>query len=537
MPRLRSFVFPGTYRDSVFLMKLATQTKAACGAEQVSVMMGSERNKELLEQSGMLSEASRKAGPEDLIISLLAPKGQHELLDTAEEMVRALLASSSLLAAGQVSFGENRPASLDEALYQQPHSTMAFISVAGEYARYEAAHALSSGLDVFLYSDNISLPDEVALKKLAAAKGCLLMGPGCGGAIVREVPLGFVNSVRRGYIGLISSSGTGMQEVACLIDRLGLGISQAYGTGGRDMLDAVGAVTTLEALERLEHDEGTGAIVLVATRPGPAVRQLLAERFASIQKPLIVRYMGSESEELAHLPHVRRAKDLSEAARLAAISIAPMLDTSELENPMPGPAEAQSFIKDGKKTSPAAKKFVRGLFVGNALCHEALEIMRPFLHGQLCSNVPLDGVLPIKGYELPEAHSFLDMGADVFTLGRPHPLIAPEAKFERLGDELARTSTGLVFTDIVLGHGTAPNQAALLIQAVDRAAQQSRGHSRAKPVVVSVCATEHDSPSRSSQIALLEEAGVLVCASNAHAARFAATLAAEVCGSKARNKV
>ena len=64
------------------------------------------------------------------------------------------------------------------------------------------------------------------------------MGPDCGTAIINGVPLCFANVVRRGDIGIVGASGTGTQEVTVIIDKMGGGVSQVIGTGGRDLKSA-----------------------------------------------------------------------------------------------------------------------------------------------------------------------------------------------------------------------------------------------------------------------------------------------------------
>src|SRR4030095_10708603 len=123
---------------------------------------------------------------------------------------------------------------------------IALISVPGDYAAAEALKALAQGLNVMLFFDNVAIADERAIKLYARARTLLVMGPDCGTAIVNGVPLGFANVVRRGDIGLVAASGTGLQEVTCRIHNLGGGISQAIGTGGRDLKDAGGGMPVLQ---------------------------------------------------------------------------------------------------------------------------------------------------------------------------------------------------------------------------------------------------------------------------------------------------
>lgn len=542
MQQIRSLVFPATYRDSVFLMQLSSLARKKSGARQVSAIMASARNKELLARSDLLTPELEEAGPDDLAVAIEAPE---EMLDATESLIRAMLAEPAPRPEG-LPEAAPLPLTLAAAMEQKPESKLAIISVAGDYARYEAAQALSLGLDVLLYSDNINATDERALKDLARRKGCLLMGPDCGTAIVRGVPLGFANQVRRGLIGLIGSSGTGLQEVSCLLDRCGLGISHAYGTGGRDLKDKIGGITTLAALKRLEDDPGTEVIALIAKRPGPETRKRLAEAYTRIGKPVILRYLGVTEYGLELEAGARVAMDITELSRLAAQQLAPMLDLSAIDEDTPS-FQAPVYTQNG---------CIRGVFSGGTLCFEAMEIIERELGCTVKSNIermsgpsgigpaPESGEdssprphthssdapsLPGAAGALPEdffsgGHIFMDMGAPAFTIGRPHPLISPEPKMERLYAELMDPDVAVVLTDIVLGYGVFTTQASYLVQTMDRAAAASRGESRKKTVLVSVCGTEGDSPSRSSQATLLQQAGVLVAGNNAQAARWAARI-------------
>jgi FdrA protein len=491
-------------------MKLSSRARELSGARQVTALMAAPRNKELLAQSGLLTRDIEAAGPDDLVVAIdaereLNPVAEKAVLDLLAKPPRALRSPTEHLA----------PKSLPMACERLEEANLAIISVAGEYAKYEAAQALSSGLDVFLYSDNISLADERALKRLAAAKGLLLMGPDCGSAVIDAMPLGFANRVRQGTVGIISTSGTGLQEVGCLLDRCGLGISTALGVGGRDLVDDIGGISTKTALERLEGDAKTQIIVVIGGDPGAETRRELAGMCRRLGKPVLVRYAGVAeygAEDAAGIPH---AGTLRDAVVMTAERIASILDTSDLDLPSPGVRE---------KDRPSKSGLVRGLFSGGMLCRESAEICRALLPGAMHSNVRVDGVGLIGGHEPADGHVFLDMGTDEFTMGRPHPLLYPEQKLARIVHELCAPEVSVILTDVVLGNAVAPNYAGQLVRAIDRAAALTDGKSREKRVVANVCGTESDTPSRSSQIDILLRSGVTVLGNNARAAAYAAKL-------------
>ncbi|MDL2210639.1 hypothetical protein LJC26_07545, partial [Desulfovibrio sp. OttesenSCG-928-O18] len=332
MSQVFSIIMPNTYRDSVFLMKLSSQAKAESGAEQVSAMMGTPRNKDLFIQSGLATPEVEAAGPDDLVIAIKAEGG---LREKAEETVKRLLTETAPKKSKNA--GEAQPRDLPQAVAVDPDLNLAVISVAGDYARYEAAKAVNAGMDVMLYSDNISLEDEIALKQQAKRKNVLVMGPDCGTAIINGVPLAFANKVSRGPVGIVGASGTGLQEIICLLERMGVGISQAFGTGGRDLKDEVGALTAVAALHRLEKDEETKIIVLLGKPPGDKTRDMLAELLPTLGKPVFVHYLGAKDHAKEEAAKLVSAGNITELAELVAKKADPRADFSAIiaDTPMP----------------------------------------------------------------------------------------------------------------------------------------------------------------------------------------------------------
>ncbi|MCC8166514.1 MAG: hypothetical protein LIQ31_10275 [Planctomycetes bacterium] len=511
MENVHTLVLRSVYRDSAFLMRLSSSAREASGADQVSALMGTPGNKDLLAASGLLTAAAAEAGPNDLVVSIVAaPDRLAAARKAVEERLTPTAATATPLARQQAK-------SLGQALRVQPGTNLAIISTAGDYAKFEAAQALAAGLDVLLYSDNIAVPDEVALKGLAREKGRLLMGPDCGTALFQGVPLGFANNVRRGTVGLVASSGTGIQEVSCLLDRCGLGISYAYGTGRRDFFDAVGGVTAAAALERLRDDDDTKAILVIAQAPGEETRRRMAEVYKTLGKPVLTRYIGVDDARLRNsdrdgVQHVGTLLDLV----LGAVRLlAPALDTGDL------------FLPNAPPPAPR-RGFLRGVFSGGTLCQEAAQEALPRLRRDVYSNVPIPGTKPLPARAASVSHTFVDMGGDEFTVGHPHPMLFPEEKMERITAELYDPDTAVVLTDLVLGYGTCREQAKLLVRALDKASSMTGGRCRDCLVVASVTGTDADTPSRSEEMAILREAGVVVLGNTVMAARHAAQALAGV---------
>ena len=502
--KIKTIVMPNSYRDSVFLMKLSGQAKEEGGAETVSAMMATIRNKELFEASGLMTPDIRDANANDLVIAVRAEEDRLEA--AAAAVVRMLEEAPARKQADRR--GEAVPRTVDGAMAADPKPNIALVSVAGDYARYEAARAVTNNLDVMLYSDNISLADELALKIMASRKKLMVMGPDCGTAIIDKTPLAFANSVRPGPVGIIGASGTGLQEMCCLLDRMGVGISQAYGTGGRDLKDEIGGLTTLTALDRLAVDADTKAVAILGKPPGKATRAKLIERCRRLGKQVFMHYMGVHDYSAEDKAGMGTAVNLTDFSIMVAKHIAPAAVLDERENDRPLPAG----LKPG---------FLHGVFGGGTLCQEAAEIASRSLPGDKFSNLKVEGFTHITGKDKVEGHVFLDLGEDEFTVGRPHPMMAPELKMERLVDALRNPGVTVALIDMVIGYGSHPDQANLVAQALEKADKHSGGTSRETLVVASVCGTEGDTPSRSSQVAVLERAGVTVLASNARAAAWA----------------
>ncbi len=482
----------GLYRDSVTLMRLAAALEARPGVARASAVMATPANLEMLAEHGVPA-AEAEAGPNDLLVVLEG--GDGEVLAEALDAAAALLESEARpanAAAGDP--GPGRPRSLAEAREVLPDATLALISCPGEYAAAEAMKALRLGLDAMIFSDNVPVEDEIALKREADARGRLVMGPDCGTAIVGGVPLGFANRVRRGDIGAIGASGTGLQQVACLVDRCGAGISHAIGTGGRDLSDAVGGATTLRALAMLAGDERTRTIVLVSKPPDDAVMRRVLDAASGTGKPVVACLIGGAAP--GALPgNVNFAATLEEAACLAAGASIP---SPPLDVPR----------------TPGRNRVV-GLFSGGTFCYEAQAVAAPVL-GRILSNTPLDPGDALDG-DPGGAHVMLDLGDDAFTRGRPHPMIDFGLRLGRIREAASAPDTAAILIDVVLGTGAHEDPAAALAPAI---------HEIDGPVVVaSVCGTDADPQCLSRQEAALREAGTIVAESNARAARIAADIA------------
>ena len=520
----------GTYHDSVTLMQVSRQAEDLPGVEAAAAVAATPVNLELLARQGFAVDPAG-LGPSDLVLCVRA--ADDEAADQAMAQVDTLLAGAGRVGAGGGSGPDGGPAALPRSLRaatrHDPDLNLAVLSVPGRHLHYEIAEALQAGLHVFCFSDGLDPATEAACKKVAAERGLLLMGPDCGTAILDGVGLGFANAVRPGPVGVVGASGTGIQEVTCLLDAAGVGISHAIGVGGRDLSPEVGGIMTLRALDLLADDDATERLVVISKPPDPQVARRVADAAATTGKPVILAFPGMT--EPPPLPHgVGFAGSLEAAATWAIGSVgagSPVAGTTELHLPVPGPPEGER--------SPAADAVapvvhsppphppvvtpgaIRGLFSGGTLCYEAMAVVAGVV-GRVASNIPLRPDWRLADPNRSEGHTFVDFGDDAMTEGRAHPMIDPGLRNERFRREAADPETGVVLLDVVLGYGAHPDPAGELAPLVERALADRRG---GLSVVVSLCGAAGDPQGLDGQAATLRAAGALVTRSSAQAARLA----------------
>ena len=478
----------GAYADSVSLMQVSRRVGDVEGVSKALIAMGTELNLDLLAGMGF---ARPDAGPNDLVVAIRA--GSDDVLDAAlAELAAALAASRG--GAGQASFGDAPPPRTvrDAAAFG---GDLALISVPGEHAYVEAIDALRSGLHVMVFCDNVPIDAEVALKEEAVELGLLVMGPDAGTAVVVGVGLGFANVVAPGPVGMVAASGTGAQQLTCLLDDVGIGVSHVLGVGGRDLTAAVGARSTLQALAALDADPATELIVLLSKPPDPAVADTVRAEVARLRTPVVTLLLGRGERDLT-----AAAAEVAAARRIA------------FDEPRWWPATAQ-------RSGPYDE--VRGLFAGGTLCDEAMLIAVDAI-GPVASNVPLEPDWTLsQGLDTP-GHVFVDLGEDEYTRGRPHPMIDQSVRIDRIAAEAGRPGSRVLLLDVVLGHAAHPDPAGELAPAIAEAIASRKGE---LAVVVSLCGSAGDPQDRDQQARAFVDAGASVHLSNAHAARMAVALA------------
>ncbi|WZH50872.1 MAG: FdrA family protein [Nocardioides alkalitolerans] len=483
----------GRYVDSVSLMQVSATVAATPGVHKAQVAMATELNLDVL--TGMGFEIPADAGPNDMIVAVSA-EGDEAVAAALAVMEDAVASIGRGGGSGDTFGGEPAPRTTRWAV-ERSGAPLAVVSVPGEHAFAEAMGALDAGSSVLVFSDNVPLEHEVLLKRTAADRGLLVMGPDCGTAIVGGVGLGFANVVRRGPVGVAAASGTGAQQFTSLLHTAGVGVSHCLGLGGRDLSEAVGGLSARAALAALDADPATEVIVVVSKPPHPAVAADLQEYAATLATPVHLVLLGAGQPTIT----AGVEKVLAE------------LGVDRPDWPTWGvPDEA-----------PRVSGALRGLFAGGTLCDESMLIAAETL-GDIRSNIPLRPELALPAGLEHDGHLMIDFGDDTLTQGRPHPMIDPGLRLARLEKEAADPATGVVLLDVVLGHGAHADPAGDLAPAVTAARRTAADAGRELAVVISLCGTDADPQGLEAQAAALAAAGASVFSSNAAATRYAVAL-------------
>ena len=495
---LKTVVKQNSYQDSINLMLLTNKINTLDGVIQSQIMMGTDANKDIYQAAGLLTDEAAAAAPSDMVI--VVETDDEAVIDTVLAETETFLADLSVKkeAAGAPA----EATSWEEAMAMLPDANMALFSIPGEYAAPELERALDLGLNVFSFTDNVALEDEVRLKQKAHEKGLLFMGPDCGTGVVSSVPVAFTNVINPGNIGIVGASGTGIQEVTCVIDRLGEGCVHAIGTGGRDLNERVGAVTVKDAIVALEHHDPTDVICVISKPPAPEVRDEVVDLLEKCSKPVVAIFIGEKPE--AHLGKVHLAHTLEECARIA-------VDLARGEQVKKNYTEPLDVTVE---TPLGDDKTVIGLYSGGTLAGEAAMMITEALD--------LGHIIKEDGYMLRHGgYDVIDLGDDVYTQGRPHPMIDPEVRIKMMRDYAAMDTTGVIVFDCVLGYGCHHDMASELAPVISECIATAKAAGRDVKFVGTVVGTKHDPQDYDRSVEILREAGAIVESSNARAIRAA----------------
>lgn len=494
--------FRDTYIDSVVQLRGMRAMRETEGVDWASAAMATPANVETLRAEGIEPAQVTDAGSNDFFLVVRAANESQ----AAEALA---VGESTVLSSGPAGDGDRQhdaPRSLRDALRAQPESNVAVISVPGDYAALAAYQALSSGLDVLLFSDNVPLAKEKALKDHALSRGRLLMGPGAGTALIGGTGLGFANAVAPGSVGIVAAAGTGAQEAMSLLDRWGAGVSQVIGVGGRDMSSEVGGRMTRSAISALREHPATEVILFVSKPPSPDVATAVLATAG--ETPLVAALIGLDPEFPAP-PGVVLA-DTLESGVVAALGLLGMTAPDTTQTLGPSVELSLQRMRPGRS-------LVRGLFSGGTLCYESLVILGRTI-GEVRSNTPITKEL---GLPAPDgSHQCLDLGEEEYTRGRPHPMIDPEARVELIHEHAADPQVGVIILDVVLGYGADPDPAGTLAPVCESVMADG-----GPQVVAYVLGTEHDPQGFTAQRDRLVKAGCIVTETAARASLVAAAIA------------
>lgn len=508
MNNIHTQFFPNLYRDSVALMQLSSRLAKLPGIAEASAQMATRANLELMQGAGLLDELPAPR-PNDILLVL---RGEAAALAEAAKAADDMLNEKARSGGGEVATEPLRSIAMAfDASDRQ--ANLVLISTPGDYAAAEAMKALRLGMNAMLFSDNVGVEQEIALKRYAQPRNLLVMGPDCGTAIIDGIPLAFANVVKKGDIGVIGASGTGTQQVTCLIDQYGCGITQAIGTGGHDLSEAVGGITMLTALNQLAADEATRVIVLVSKPPAAAVARKVLSAARDSGKPVVVCFLGADAEAIRENGLIAAAtleeaawRAVEQATGCASGTVIPTYDSPALQE------RAQVLAR---RLNPE-QRYLRGLYTGGTFCYEALLLLEDVLP-ELKSNTPTGKVTRVTDLWRSHGNTILDLGDDDFTRGRPHPMIDPSLRNERLKEEAADEEVAIVLLDFVLGYGAHEDPAGQILPALQEARDKAAAAGRTVLFIGHICGTEGDPQNIHAQRKALSEAGVELAGSNAEA--------------------
>jgi FdrA protein len=502
MATVKAEIRSGMYYDSAVLMQLQRSLAGLAGVQDAGVVMGTESNKELLAHIDLLSPEVQSSKPDDLVIVVRA-EDEKTALEAISKVDELLTRRKSGIEQ------EYKPHSLETAAEMLPNASWVLISVAGRYAAGVAREALRAGKHVFLFSDNVSVEEEIALKAKSSQLGLLVMGPDCGTAMISGMGLGFANKVRKGPIGVVAAAGTGLQHVTSRIHQLGGGITHGIGTGGRDLSEKVGAVTFRQAIDLLSRDPETKVIVLVSKPPAPRVADEVLKAARNAGKPVVVNFIARAITS-QRIDNLYFAGSLDEAAAMAV----------RLANEGVG-VESNADLKL-ERFSPG-QKYMRGLYSGGTLAYEAQHILSNYLP-KVWANAPINKEFKIPNSYVSQEHTIIDLGEDEFTVGRLHPMMDNELRIRRLLEEAQDPSVAVIVLDVVIGYGSHPDPASELAPAIAKAKAAAKQAGRFLEVVAVVTGTDEDPQNLDSQIDQLKAVGAWVETNNEAMVRYVGRL-------------
>jgi FdrA protein len=512
----RNQLLKHTYNDSIVLMQFTVELESMPGIEKAAIMMGTPAVLQFLKESSLLIEDIKSISSDDMVIAVIG-KTEDEVSNALEKITSKLRNNEMQSNAIDKLPGKMQDENEDGFLWKDIplDSRIALISVPGQYAAVEAWRALKSNRHVMLFSNNVTIADEITLKKAGEERNLLVMGPDCGTAIINGVPLGFANKIKRGNIGVVAGAGSGLQELTSLIDRMGCGISHAIGTGGRDLKSEVNGITTKTGLALLKEDLKTEVIVILSKPPDQRVAEEVLNSAKKTGKPVVVCMLGMEWDT-SNSEHIHFVSTIEGAAKVA-VGIA--------KKTYSRPAGKQH--QDNKTNNFVPNRFIRGFFSGGTLAYETYLLLQKEF-GDVYSNTPLDPKYKIGIEGLDEArHIILDLGTEEFTTGRAHPMLDGRWRSDLIVRSGKNKQVAIILFDIILGFGADDSPSSLIIDSIRSARKCAEQEKRNLSFIASIIGTEQDLQCYSKQNEILQSAGVQIADSNAQATQMAISRLAE----------
>ena len=348
------------------MMQFSQQLKDEQGVIDAAIVMGTDLNKNTLKNMDLLTEDGISATENDTLISINCQ--DQNSLDNAVQKAEQLLVSDSAKA-------KNEFNDLPSALDYFSNANIASLSIPGQFVKEMAIELIKKQLHLFVFSDHVPLEDEIYLKNLALENNVLLMGPEAGTSILNGTVFGFGNRVRKGSVGIIGASGTGIQESSTMLDLFGEGISHAIGVGGRDLRNDIGGMMTMKTMEIFENDPNTKAVLLVSKPVDDDVRNKIIDKINNFSKKNYVLCLVGDNKNREDSDKIKFSKSI----QISVLKILKYLNddaykkiTAIVENQVNESIKlAESLSNDLNEE----QKFVRGFFAGGTLCYESKIIL------------------------------------------------------------------------------------------------------------------------------------------------------------------
>lgn len=510
----KNYVIKNKYFDSVMLMKLSGELGKTEGVSQLTVGMGTPLNKDTMNDLGLLLEEATAASPNDLVIAVAAENEQ--IADQLKETYLSRITQAR-------GTGKSEYASLETMGRYVKNRNLAVISLAGSFAGAEAKKALKMGMDVFMFSDNVPIEQEIQLKQYARENGLLMMGPDCGLSFINGVAIGLCSKVRRGSIGIAAACGSGMQEVMNIVHRKGFGISHAIGVGGRDLKDAVGGITMLQSIDILEADPDTNVIVLISKPPQSNTTQKVLERVRACKKPVVLQLISADLTNLDIGSAV--PCDSFEDTADTAIALSQGL-SYQIPDIAQKYAQVEALAEIEAAQMAPSQHYLRGIYCGGSLAEETLTQVECKL-GPLYGNIAFSPEYMLEDPYVSYKDCMIDIGAETFTAGRPHVAIDPAPRIERFLQEARDPETAVILMDFLLGYALCEDPAGMMTDVIRQGVAEAEAEGRHLCVIASICGSDLDPQGFDTQKKRLEDCGVIVMENNGVASRLAAAIIAK----------